>query len=114
MNSKKYLLKNLKTLWISHGVISKSGKIVSNLLKTIALLLIGTYRSVFTATFGAGVCRFEPSCSEYANQAFLSYGFFKALKITFFRVVRCRPGSNFGYDPVPSSDSELKEGCFSE
>lgn len=70
-----------------------------------SLISIGIYRSVFTAHFGAGVCRFEPSCSAYANQAFLEFPFFKALKLTCIRLYKCRPGSSFGYDPLPSSDS---------
>lgn len=76
-------------------------------LRSSALFFIGIYRSVFTAHFGAGVCRFEPSCSAYANQAFNSHSPFKALKLSFFRLLKCRPGSSFGYDPVPPAETKI-------
>lgn len=71
------------------------------LLSFCGLILIGIYRSLFTAHFGAGVCRFEPTCSAYANEAFLKHPFFTALNLTIKRLIKCRPGSSFGYDPVP-------------
>ncbi len=70
-------------------------------LSFLALLFIGLYRSVFTAHFGAGVCRFEPSCSSYANQAFLEFPFFLACKLVLKRIIKCYPGSSFGADPLP-------------
>lgn len=70
-------------------------------LSFVGIILIGIYRSVFTAHLGAGVCRFEPTCSAYANEAFIKYPFLTAFKLTFNRLIKCRPGSSFGYDPVP-------------
>ncbi|MBO5289699.1 MAG: membrane protein insertion efficiency factor YidD [Spirochaetales bacterium] len=46
-------------------------------------------------------CRFYPSCSEYAKQAFLKYNFVKALVLTIWRILRCNPFSKGGYDPLP-------------
>jgi uncharacterized protein len=83
--------------------------LTSGFLSFISLLLIGLYRSVFTAHFGAGVCRFEPSCSLYANQAFREFPFLKALKLTTVRVLKCRPGSSFGFDPIPESNNNVAE-----
>lgn len=74
---------------------------LQSILTFFALISIGLYRSVFTAHFGAGVCRFEPSCSAYANEAFLKLPFFRALKLTLIRLFKCRPGSSFGFDPLP-------------
>lgn len=102
---KVYLWNNQMEMNLTVPTSSSKSHIVKKtldyLLKTGALFLIGIYRSIFTATFGAGVCRFYPSCSEYANQAFLNHSFCRAFKITFLRIIRCRPGSDFGYDPVP-------------
>lgn len=75
--------------------------IFKQILKSMALLFIGIYRSLFTAHFGAGVCRFEPSCSKYANEAFLRLPLMKATKLVAIRLIKCRPGSDFGFDPVP-------------
>ena len=49
-----------------------------------------------------GQCRFSPSCSDYALEAMLSYGFFKGGIMALARLVRCRPGVDGGYDPVLS------------
>lgn len=69
------------------------------LLTFFAQILIGAYRSIFSAHFG-GACLYEPSCSEYANKAFQKHSFFIAIKLTLRRIVSCRPGRG-GYDPVP-------------
>jgi hypothetical protein len=55
----------------------------------------GIKRSVFPAT-----CRFYPSCSEYSLQAFKKYGFFKGAAKTVWRLLRCSPLSQGGYDPL--------------
>jgi len=46
-------------------------------------------------------CRFYPSCSQYGLEAFRKYGFFKALWLTVWRVMRCNPFNKGGYDPLP-------------
>lgn len=46
-------------------------------------------------------CRFEPSCSTYALQAFKKWGPFKGLVLTAWRLLRCNPWGGSGYDPVP-------------
>ena len=45
-------------------------------------------------------CIFEPSCSNYAIDAIKKYGSIKGSYLAFKRVLRCRPGSEGGYDPV--------------
>lgn len=47
------------------------------------------------------MCRFEPTCSNYAIKAIDKYGTIKGLKLTFKRLAKCRPGGGSGYDPVP-------------
>jgi putative membrane protein insertion efficiency factor len=48
-------------------------------------------------------CRFHPSCSVYAKQALLKYGFFKGLYLTTVRIIKCNPfyGKPIMEDPVP-------------
>ena len=48
-------------------------------------------------------CRFYPSCSSYAIEAFKKRGFFSALILTVTRILRCQPFCRGGYDPVPES-----------
>jgi len=37
------------------------------------------------------ICRFYPSCSNYAIQALKKYGFFKGWLLTYKRIRRCNP-----------------------
>lgn len=46
-------------------------------------------------------CRFTPSCSEYALQAFGKYPLFKAFYLSGWRILRCNPFCRGGYDPLP-------------
>jgi uncharacterized protein len=46
-------------------------------------------------------CRFVPSCSEYAADAFRTYGCVKGLGLSLKRLLRCHPFHPGGWDPVP-------------
>ena len=46
-------------------------------------------------------CRFTPTCSEYAIEALLTYGFLKGWYLSLKRILRCNPLCKSGYDPVP-------------
>jgi putative membrane protein insertion efficiency factor len=71
-------------------------------LKKIALFLIKFYQSGISPLFGGrAICRFTPSCSEYAKQAIEKHGALRGAWLGFKRILRCRPGGGFGYDPVP-------------
>jgi hypothetical protein len=49
------------------------------------------------------MCRFYPSCSRYAAEAVSRHGAWKGARLAFHRLLRCRPFSSRGYDPVPDS-----------
>ncbi len=44
-----------------------------------------------------GACRFDPSCSEYAERALRKHGFMRGWKRALGRILRCRP-PNGGVD----------------
>ena len=46
-------------------------------------------------------CRFEPSCSHYAQEAIATHGAARGLFLTLHRLLRCHPWGGSGYDPVP-------------
>ena len=46
-------------------------------------------------------CRFTPTCSQYALEAYRKYGPFKGTWLTVRRLLRCHPWGGSGYDPVP-------------
>ncbi len=45
-------------------------------------------------------CRYEPTCSRYAVQAFAEYGILRGSVLAAWRLLRCNPWSRGGYDPV--------------
>ena len=47
------------------------------------------------------LCRFEPTCSQYALDAIEMHGALKGGWLTLRRVLRCQPFSRGGFDPVP-------------
>jgi putative membrane protein insertion efficiency factor len=47
------------------------------------------------------VCRFAPSCSEYALEALRTHGAARGLWLAAWRLARCHPFNPGGYDPVP-------------
>ena len=53
------------------------------------------------------VCRYEPTCSHYAEQAVRRHGVVRGLGLATWRLLRCNPWSKGGYDPVPGEDREV-------
>ena len=48
-------------------------------------------------------CRFTPTCSQYAIEAFRRHGPIKGMYLTVRRLLRCHPWGGSGYDPVPQT-----------
>jgi putative membrane protein insertion efficiency factor len=74
---------------------------LSFLARLPRLLLIGVvrlYQLVLSPHLGH-TCRFHPTCSSYAIQAFREYGALKGLVLTVYRLARCHPWGGHGYDP---------------
>lgn len=79
-----------------HKVLS----IVKRVPSLVAIGIIMFYRAAISPLFPS-CCRFVPTCSEYGLIAFKRYGFKKGFVLTAKRLLRCRPGGPYGYDPVP-------------
>jgi uncharacterized protein len=45
-------------------------------------------------------CKYEPTCSRYALEAIREYGILRGLVLAGWRLLRCNPWSDGGYDPV--------------
>ena len=73
--------------------------------KVFSILFViykNTLSRILEMLFGKG-CIYSPTCSEYANQAILRYGFIKGFRLFFKRLLKCHPfrGKDHEYyDPV--------------
>ncbi len=65
------------------------------------LLLIRFYQKVISPGLPKDTCRFYPSCSHYSYQAIYKHGVWKGGALSAWRILRCNPFNNGGYDPVP-------------
>ena len=69
-------------------------------MRMIFILLIRGYQVGISPLLPAS-CRYYPSCSAYAIEAFERHGTLRGLYLTFSRLLRCHPFHAGGYDPVP-------------
>ena len=76
-----------------------------NPIQYILLALLRFYRwaisPVLTAMAGGTICRFEPSCSQYAMESVIKHGALCGSWLTLKRLARCHPWGGCGHDPVP-------------
>lgn len=70
-------------------------------MKYLCIALIRFYRKYLSRLKGSPTCRFTPSCSAYALEAYQKRGFFAGTVISVWRILRCNPYCVGGYDPVP-------------
>ncbi|WP_394907830.1 membrane protein insertion efficiency factor YidD [uncultured Mesonia sp.] len=64
------------------------------------LALIWLYKK-FISPLTPATCRFQPTCSSYAQEALKKHGLFKGGYLGFKRILKCHPWGKSGYDPVP-------------
>ncbi len=71
-----------------------------NLPVTVLRGLIRFYQWTISPWLGAN-CRFDPSCSSYAEIAITRFGVWRGGYLAIRRLLRCHPWGGQGYDPVP-------------
>ncbi|MFL5481526.1 MAG: membrane protein insertion efficiency factor YidD [Gemmatimonadaceae bacterium] len=69
-------------------------------MRTFFILLIRGYQVAISPLLPAS-CRYYPSCSAYAIEAFERHGVLRGFYLTTARLLRCHPFHAGGYDPVP-------------
>lgn len=69
-------------------------------MKKILIALILFYKKNISPYKGGAVCRYIPTCSEYALQAVEKYGALKGSFLAIKRILRCHPFHKGGYDPL--------------
>jgi len=72
--------------------------------------LLRVYRLLVSPTYGQ-VCRFYPSCSEYALVAVDRHGVIRGGWLALRRLVRCHPWNPGGVDLVPQSGPRAVRRC---
>lgn len=70
-------------------------------MKYVCIRLIRIYQKYISPWKPYGRCKYYPTCSNYAIEAYRKYGFLKGTILTVWRILRCNPFSKGGYDPVP-------------
>lgn len=78
----------------------RAHRTIGRLLGAPFIVMIYAYRVLLSPLMG-GHCRFHPSCSQYALDAFHHHNPARASWLTLRRVLRCHPLGGSGYDPVP-------------
>jgi len=73
----------------------------------LLILLIKVYQKIISPEqsfwgkrLGFRVCRFHPTCSQYAIDAVKKYGALKGSYLAVRRLLRCHPWNPGGIDPV--------------
>lgn len=70
-------------------------------MKSILIKLIKLYQS--TPLKSHKMCKFYPTCSEYAIIALERHGLIKGLYLSVKRILKCNPFTKGGVDLVPES-----------
>ena len=78
---------------------------------TVAAMIVAVrcYQAVLRP-ITVGSCRYLPGCSEYCIEALRLHGPWHGVVLGVKRILRCRPGGGWGYDPVPPIRSASAPG----
>ncbi|MEG1479619.1 MAG: membrane protein insertion efficiency factor YidD [Kiritimatiellia bacterium] len=79
-------------------------------LVDVLILCVRFYQGPLRGFLGTGPhCRYYPSCSQYMIEALQTHGPLRGLGLGLWRILRCNPFSNGGYDPVPQRRQPYKK-----
>ena len=68
-------------------------------MTAVATLLVRGYRALVSPLLPPR-CKFHPTCSAYALDALREHGLARGLVLAGWRLLRCNPWSDGGFDPV--------------
>lgn len=83
-------------------------------MKRVMIALIRFYQRHLSGLKRNPTCRFYPTCSSYALEAFEKRGFFAGLVLSVWRILRCSPLSPCGFDPVPEKGFKTMPARYSK
>ncbi len=82
------------------GFLRDVPRIAGRAVTALLIFLIKLYKHGVSPLLPSS-CRFHPTCSEYAILALQRRGPIIGLGLSAWRLLRCGPWSEGGYDPVP-------------
>ena len=75
-------------------------------MKRVLIALVRFYQRAISPYKGGSCCKYIPTCSNYAIEAFERFGAVKGFFLAAYRILRCNPFSRGGYDPVPEKKEQ--------
>ena len=69
-------------------------------MRMIGIALVHVWRRTFGLLTPEGTCKYHPSCSQYAIDAFRELGLIRGSILAGWRILRCNPWSHGGVDHV--------------
>ena len=69
-------------------------------MRYVGIALVHAWRWTFGLLTPPGTCKYHPTCSAYALDAFRELGFVRGAIVAGWRLLRCNPWSHGGWDPV--------------
>jgi uncharacterized protein len=69
-------------------------------MKFLGIGAVRLYQLLISPLLPHGTCKFHPSCSQYAVEAFRQYGLLRGSVLAVWRLLRCHPWSHGGVDRV--------------
>ena len=71
-------------------------------MKKVLIFMITIYQKIPFSSHK--MCRFTPTCSEYAKEAIQRFGSIKGTYLAIKRILKCNPMGPYGFDPVPEKE----------
>ena len=81
-------------------MMKKIFNFIINIPKYIAIFFISIFKFCISP-FIPHACKFSPTCSIYASDAFAEWGFFVGFSLSIKRLFKCNHHSKGGTDTVP-------------
>ena len=69
-------------------------------MRWLGISAVHAWRYTFGLLTPAGTCKYHPSCSQYAIDAFRELGLVRGGILAGWRILRCNPWSHGGVDRV--------------
>ncbi len=78
----------------------KALQFITRLPALLLTMLIRGYQLFVSPVLGSN-CRFDPTCSAYAQESVKRFGATRGTWLALKRIARCHPWGGYGHDPVP-------------